>query len=160
MPSSGTFLIRCAACGVTNRLAREKAYSAHEAVCVRCHRPLTVEGRPRTVTDASFGSDVERSPLPVLLDAWAPWCWPCQMIGPLVEEIAIEMAGRLRLGKLNVDENPSTAARFDISSIPTLLVLERGREIDRIVGVQTKADIARRIARVIPCRLARRLVSP
>ena len=101
------------------------------------------------MTDASFESDVERSPVPVLLDARAPRCWPCQMIGPLVEEIAIEMAGRLRVGRLNVDENPSTAARFDISSLPTLLVLERGREVDRLVGVQTKADIARRIARVV-----------
>ena len=154
MPSSGTFLIRCMACDATNRVPREKVYSALEAICGRCHRPLTIEGRPRTVTDASFRSDVERSPLPVLLDAWAPWCWPCQMIGPLVEEIAIEMAGRLRVGKLNVDENPATTARFDISSIPTLLVLERGRELDRIVGVQTKADIARRIARVIaPARV-------
>jgi len=159
MPNSGTFLIRCAACDVTNRISREKLYSAHEAICGHCHRPLTVEGRPRAVTDASFGSDVERSPLPVLLDAWAPWCWPCQMVGPLVEEIGIEMGGRLRVGRLNVDENPSTAARFDISSIPTLLVLERGREIDRIAGVQTKADIARRIARVIRAG-SRRLVSP
>jgi len=75
-------------------------------------RPLTIEGGPRTVTDASFAADVERSPLPVLLDAWAPWCWPCQIIGPVVEEIAIEMAGRLRVGRVNVDENPSTTARF------------------------------------------------
>jgi len=71
------------------------------------------------------------------------------MIAPVVEEIALEMAGRLRVGKLNVDENPSTAARFTISSLPTLLLFARGREVDRIVGVQTKADIARRIARVL-----------
>jgi thioredoxin 2 len=111
--------------------------------------PLTIEGGPRTVTDASFAADVERSPLPVLLDAWAPWCWPCQIIGPLVEEIALEMAGRLRVGRVNVDENPSTTARFEITTIPTLLVIERGREIDRISGVQTKAEIARRIARIL-----------
>jgi thioredoxin 1 len=73
------------------------------------------------VTDASFAADVERSPLPVLLDAWAPWCWPCQIIAPMVEEIAIEMAGRLRVGRVNVDENPSTTGRFEINSIPTLL---------------------------------------
>ena len=149
MPKSGTLLIRCSACRATNRVPREKVYSGLEAICGRCRRPLIVEGRPRMVTDATFAADVERSPLPVLLDAWAPWCWPCQMIGSVVEEIAIEMAGRLRTGKLNVDENPSTAARFDISSIPTLLVLERGREVDRIVGVQTKAEIVRRIERVI-----------
>jgi len=148
-PKSGAFSIRCAACGATNRVPRDKVYSALEAICGRCRRPLTIEGRPRTVTDATFAADVERSALPVLVHAWAPWCWPCQMIGPVVEEIALEMADRLRVGKLNVDENPSTAARFAISSIPTLLLFARGREVDRIVGVQTKADIARRIERVL-----------
>jgi thioredoxin 2 len=112
-------------------------------------RSPTIERGLRTVTDASFAADVERSPLPVLLDVWAPWCWPCQIIGPVVEEIAIEMAGRLRVGRVNVDENPSTTARFEINSIPTLLLIERGREIDRISGVQTKAEIARRIARIL-----------
>ena len=148
-PKSGAFLIRCAACGATNRVPRDKVYSALEAICGRCRRPLTIEGRPRTVTDATFAADVERSALPVLVDAWAPWCWPCQMLGLVVEEIALEMAGRLRVDKLNVDENPSTAARFAISSVPTLLLFARGREVDRIVGVQTKADIARRIERVL-----------
>ena len=148
-PKSGTFLIRCSACGATNRVPRDKVYSALEAICGRCRRPLTMDGRPRTVTDVTFAADVERSALPVLVDAWAPWCWPCQMIGAVVEEIALEMAGRLRVGKLNVDENPSTAARFTISSLPTLLLFARGREVDRIVGVQTKADIARRIERVL-----------
>jgi thioredoxin len=104
------------------------------------------------VTDATFAADVERSSVPVLLDAWAPWCWPCQMIAPLIEEIAIEKAGRLRVAKLNVDENPATSARFGITSIPTLLLFERGREIDRIVGVQTKAEIARRIERIVRAR--------
>ena len=147
-PKSGTFLIRCSACRATNRVSRDKVYSALEAICGRCRRPLTIEGRPRTVTDATFASDVERSTRPVLVDAWAPWCWPCQMIAPVVEEIALEMADRLRVGKLNVDDNPSTAARFAITSLPTLLLFARGREVDRIVGVQTKADIARRIERV------------
>ena len=136
MLMSGTFLIRCGACRATNRVPRETVHMGLEAICGRCKRPLIVDGRPRTVTDATFASDVERSPVPVLLDAWAPWCWPCQMIALMIEEIAIEKAGRLRVGKLNVDENPSTAARFEISSLPTLLVFERGREKDRVVGVR------------------------
>jgi thioredoxin len=102
-----------------------------------------------TVTDATFSSDVERSPLPVLLDMWAPWCGPCRMIAPIVEELATEMSGRVRVGKLNVDENPATAARFGVQSIPTLLVLKQGREIDRIVGVQPKSEIARRLERAV-----------
>jgi thioredoxin 2 len=142
---SDTLLIRCAACGATNRVPREKLDAGLEPICGRCRAPLSVRGEPLTVTDATFATDVERSPLPVLLDAWAPWCGPCRMISPVVEELATEMAGRLRVGKLNVDENPSTAARFNISSIPTLLVLNGGREVDRIVGVQPKAEIARRV---------------
>jgi thioredoxin 2 len=152
MHMSATFLIRCGVCGATNRVPREKVLMGLEASCGRCGRSLIVDGRPQTVTDATFAADVERSPVPVLLDAWAPWCWPCQMIAPMMSEIAIERAGRLRVGRLNVDENPSTSARFDISSVPTLLLLERGREIDRIVGVQTKAEITRRIERVIRAR--------
>jgi len=146
---SDLLLIRCTACGATNRVPREKIGAGLEPICGRCRAPLSVNGELLTVTDATFATDVERSPLPVLLDAWAPWCGPCRMISPVVEELATEMAGRLRVGKLNVDENPSTAARFNIRSIPTLLVLDGGREVDRLVGVQPKAEIARRVHRAI-----------
>jgi thioredoxin 2 len=77
----------------------------------------------------------------VLVDAWAPWCGPCRTIAPVIEELAAELAGTVRVAKLNVDENPHTAARFDIRSIPTMLVLANGREIGRIVGAQPKAAI-------------------
>ena len=95
------------------------------------------------MTDASFAADVERSPLPVLLDAVGALVLALPDHGPVVEEIAIEMAGRLRVGRVNVDENPSTTTRFEITTIPTLLLIERGREIDRISGVQTKRQICR-----------------
>jgi thioredoxin len=101
------------------------------------------------VTDATFSAEVERSPLPVLLDLWAAWCGPCQMMAPMVDDLAVEMAGRVRVAKLNVDENPVTATRFNVRSIPTLLVLKAGQEIDRIVGVQPKAEIVRRLQRVV-----------
>jgi thioredoxin len=106
---------------------------------------LLEEHGPLSVTDADFGTVVAQSRLPVLLDMWAPWCGPCRVLGPTVDELASELAGRVLVAKLNVDESPRTAARFNVSSIPTLLVLQQGREVDRIVGLQPKTEILRRL---------------
>ena len=144
---SNTQLIRCPSCGATNRVPLAKIAQGLEPVCGRCKTTLPIDNRPVTVTDATFAAEVERSPVPVLLDMWAPWCGPCRMVAPVIEELAVEMAGRVRVAKLNVDENPRTAARFHVQSIPTLLVLKGGRELDRIVGVQPKAAIVQRLER-------------
>src|SRR2546428_7337787 len=142
-------LIRCPSCGATNRVPPEKLGQGLQPVCGRCKSPLLADSKPVTVTDATFSAEVERSPLPVLLDLWAPWCGPCRMLAPMVEELSAEMAGRVRVAKLNVDENPATAERFNVRGIPTLLVLKAGQEVDRIVGVQPKSEIARRLQRVL-----------
>jgi len=141
-------MIGCSVCGATNRVPADKIAPGRAPVCGKCKTPLPV-GKPQPVTDASFAQDVEGSPLPVLVDAWAPWCGPCHMIAPVIDQLAAELAGRVRVVKLNVDDNPRTAARFDLRSIPTLLVLKGGREIDRLVGVQPKQEIARRLERAI-----------
>jgi thioredoxin 2 len=141
-------LLRCPRCGATNRVPGERVQQGHQPLCGRCRTPLPVAGKPMTVTDATFATEVERSPLPVVVDVWAAWCGPCRIIAPVIDELAGSMAGRVRFAKLNIDENPATASRFGVRSIPTLLVFKGGREVDRIVGVQPKAEIARRLERL------------
>lgn len=145
-------IVTCPACGAANRVPLAARQPGKSAVCGRCRAPLTGSARPMVATDASFAADVEGSPLPVLLDFWAPWCGPCHMLAPTIDQLAAELGGRVRVMKLNVDENPATAARFNARSIPTLLVLDRGREIDRMVGVRAKADIARRLDELLSTR--------
>ena len=140
-----TELIRCGECGATNRIPPEKLQEKVHPVCGRCKNPLSMSIHPLTVTDANFADEVERSELPVLLDLWAAWCGPCRMIAPVIDQLTIELAGRVRVGKLNIDENPATPARFGVRSIPTLLVFKGGREVYRIVGAVQKGEILRRL---------------
>lgn len=142
-------VIKCPKCGASNRVPPEKVSAGLEPICGRCKAPLSASTHPTIVTDANFAEQVERSPLPVLLDMWAPWCGPCRMVAPIVEQLARELAGRMKVAKLNTDENPITASRFNVRSIPTLLVLKDGKEIDRLIGAMPKQEILRRLQEVI-----------
>ena len=146
-------ILTCPKCGAKNRVATQRIDGSHIPVCGRCKTRLSAttghNGGPVTITDANFASEVERSDVPVLLDLWAPWCAPCRMMSPVIDQLATQMAGRVRVGKLNVDENPATAGRFNVSSIPTLVVFQSGREVDRIVGIQSKEELSRRLERAI-----------
>ena len=90
----------------------------------------------KTLTDANFDSEIAEASLPLIVDFWAPWCGPCRMVGPVVEELAGEHADKVVVGKVNVDENPATATKFGIMSIPTLIVLKDGQPVKQFVGVQ------------------------
>ncbi|KYH38207.1 MAG: thioredoxin [Candidatus Bathyarchaeota archaeon B23] len=104
--------------------------------------------RPLELTDADFQSVVEGNPL-VVVDCWAPWCGPCLYVAPIIEELARDYAGRIVFGKLNVDENPQTAVRYRIMSIPTLLVFKDGKLVDRIVGAMPRRRLETLITRYL-----------
>lgn len=106
-------------------------------------------GRPVDITDRSFEKEVLSFPAPVLVDCWAPWCGPCRMVAPILDELASEYAGRLKIAKLNVDENPETASRYDTRSIPTMLIFKGGTLVERIVGALPKEKIEQYILSVI-----------
>jgi thioredoxin 1 len=99
----------------------------------------------RHFTDASFATEVLGSDKPVLVDLWAPWCGPCRMLSPVVEELAAEYAGKAVVGKLNTDDNPATAASLRVSAIPTLVFVKGGKVAGTMVGVQPKAAIKARL---------------
>ncbi len=99
--------------------------------------------KPEEVTDADFESEVLKSDLPVLVDFWAPWCGPCRMVAPVVEELAGEYDGKVKFVKLNTDDNIETASRYGIRSIPTLLVFKGGEAVDQVIGFRPKSDLKR-----------------
>ncbi|MDX6693229.1 MAG: thioredoxin 2 [Blastocatellia bacterium] len=147
-------VVACVKCGAKNRVD-EKAAVARRPVCGKCGASLSLaaggagarSGQPFTVTDATFESEVlSAGQAPVLMDCWAPWCGPCRMIAPVLDQLAAESAGRYLIAKLNVDENQQTAARFSVQSIPTLLIFKNGALVERFVGVQPKEILAARLA--------------
>lgn len=121
-------VVQCDNCGKKNRVPPAARGTPR---CARCHRPLP------WITDAGdddFNEITEYSKIPVLVDLWAPWCAPCRMVSPALERLAHELAGRIKLVKVNVDEAPRTGQRFAVQSIPTLLLLDGGRVVERQIG--------------------------
>jgi thioredoxin len=144
-------LVTCENCGAKNRVDEGAAAAGKRPVCGACGRALgEAQGgpaEPLKVTDATFGRDVLEASRahPVLLDFWAEWCGPCRMIAPALDQLAAESAGRYRIAKLNVDDNPQTASQFGVRSIPMLLIFKDGQIVDRLIGAQPKSVIAARL---------------
>jgi thioredoxin 2 len=121
-------LVRCPSCGKRNKVP---AAATGKPRCGSCHEPVPWVA---AADDASFAAVAEQSPLPVLVDLWAPWCGPCRMVSPVLASLAAEKAGQVKLVKVNVDESPRLAQRYGVQSIPTLLLLNKGAETARQVG--------------------------
>ena len=151
MATQDPYVIRCMNCGTKNRVPADKMDIS--AKCGKCGSPLKTENlrntHPAAVTDGNFDTQVLKSPLPVLLDCWAPWCGPCKMVGPIMDELASEWRGRVKVCKLNVDENPIMGSKFQIRSIPTLLIFDNGRLMETLVGAVPKEQIMQTMARFL-----------
>jgi thioredoxin len=135
-------IVACPNCGAKNRV--DDRANTLQPVCGKCGQKLPIEasagdtGKPVAVTDANFQSVVLQADRPVLVDCWAPWCGPCRMIAPVMDQLAAESGGRYLIAKLNTDENRGVASQFRIDAIPTMLLFNNGQLVDRIVGLQPK----------------------
>ncbi len=144
-------IIKCTACGTKNRVPRDRINQ--KPICGKCRTPLMNisqdNSKPVDVTDATFQQEVLSFAGPVLVDCWAPWCGPCRMVSPILDELASAFSGRAKIVKLNVDENPVTASQFQVQSIPTLLFFKSGNLVDKIIGAQPKSEIEQRLLAIL-----------
>lgn len=145
--TTNTTTIECDSCHKNNRvpLARLK----DKPKCGSCGEPLPLGGGPITVTDDNFDTVLQTSPVPVVVDFWAPWCGPCRMIGPALEKIASAKARDVLIAKLNVDENPRVASRFNVRSIPLLMGFHEGEVLESQVGALPPAQLQSWVDKVI-----------
>lgn len=148
MSGEHPYLFRCPQCLAKNRIPVDKAGKV--AKCGKCKAGLETRSlfipQPVMVTDANFEQVVMKSPLPVLLDCWASWCSACSELNPVIESLAVKWKGRVRVAKLNVEANPILTARYDLRSLPTLMVFDAGRLKDTMFGALPQPHIVQKMA--------------
>lgn len=146
--SRDSMVFRCNQCGAKNRIPRDKVHSRPR--CGKCGNPLKTEElfepQPIPITDGNFQEKILGSPLPALVFAWAPWCPTCRAFLPVIDEYGREAKGKVRVGKLNVDENPGLSSSYNIMSVPQILVFERGRLRETLPGAMQKHEIQQKMA--------------
>ncbi len=144
-----TIILACSKCHTKNRLPVERL--DEHPICGKCRAVLPVMNlsRPVNVTDQSFDREVLESSMPVLVDCWAPWCGPCRSIAPIMESLAAQYRARIKVAKLNLDENPMIGSRYAISSVPTFLLVKDGKIIDKLVGALPKEQMESAVARIL-----------
>jgi thioredoxin 1 len=119
-----------------------------EAILNQATQQKQASSHPLTLTDANFAETVKTNPL-IVVDFWAPWCGPCRMVGPVIEQLAAEYAGKVAFGKINIDENQTVPSSFSVMSIPTIVVFHKGKAVERIVGAYPKTQIEAMFKRYI-----------
>jgi thioredoxin len=142
-------IVTCPNCGAKNRV--DETRCDVQPVCGRCKTPLNAsassgDGHPLELTDSTFDNAIRSAGIrPVLVDCWAAWCGPCRMIAPTIASLAAESNGRWVIAKLDVDANPATAQRYQIASIPTMLIFKNGELAEQVVGLQPKPALVARL---------------
>jgi thioredoxin 2 len=149
--SSETAIVICSRCGTKNRIPRDRW--GDRAVCGKCRTPLPLSapfpGQPVEVFDRDFDKEVLTFPGPVLLEFYAPWCGHCQRLSPVLDQLATDYAGRVKIAKLNVDQNPATASKYGIRSTPSLFFFKNGRLVESVLGAQPRGEIERHLRAII-----------
>ena len=140
--------VTCPRCGASNKVDAGRVKEGLQPLCGRCRAPLSAPTGPLEVSDSRFEEQVLASPLPVLLDVWAPWCVPCRGLEPVIEDLASSLSGQVRVAKLNVDRSPEAVVRLRIQGVPTVILFKGGHEVNRMVGARSKNDLMRALAGV------------